>query len=685
MRGGQPGLSNGSTAVQLNDFRTDINGLRGLSVALVVAYHLQLRGAGGGFIGVDVFFVVSGYLMTRILVRHDTSSLPGYLGFVAARARRILPALAGLAAALLIAGAVALPPFDLASLSRQALWALTFTSNHFYLGHSGYADRTSDDLWLLHTWSLSIEWQFYLLYPLLIAGLTVVARRWRPADDLDSRRAALLIPLAGLCAASLAWQTLQRGGPLETGFFLLPARAWELMAGGIVFLLGDDRPVVPSFGRRLAAWTGIALILASALGLALFRLRPAGLDWVLLGPVVGASLVLWAADAMNPILRMSWMQAVGRWSYSIYLWHWPILVALRLVPWPQQHRYLGWVTAIALSVLAGWLSYRWVEQPGLRRRWTSWQGIARPATVVVIVVGLAGLFVSTDGLSIRDRGNHDAYESYEYSIRPLLFPDRCSNFKRPVEAMTVCPIERNGSTRKILVIGDSHAEHLWPWFVKHSQVSVDFFPASECPPVPRFERLQPGYRCKDYAALAWRKALSPEYDTIVVSARWSTVGLSGPPYCHEATGGRCEPIPTALKQAMVLDELRGVIESVLHAGKLIVVLDSAPEAGVRVPRHLAREQFWHGRPNLSIDRRTVTAANGWIDVLFEQLRTRPKFHLVSLRDVLCDDRVCRVYDDTLSRPVYYDESHFDPVWIAENARFFEPFVQREGARPPQQP
>jgi hypothetical protein len=196
--------------------------------------------------------------------------------------------------------------------------------------------------------------------------------------------------------------------------------------------------------------------------------------------------------------------------------------------------------------------------------------------------------------------------------------------------------------------------------------------------VPRFERLQPGYRCKDYAALAWQKSLAADYDTVIVSARWATVGLAGPPYCHESTGGRCEMVPTSRKQALVIDELRGAIDRSLRAGKTVIVLDSAPEARVRVAKRLAREHFWHGRPRLSIDRASVTEASAWIDTLFEQLRAHPSFRLVSLRGALCDDRVCRVYDNTLGRPIYTDESHFDPVWIAENAHFFEPFVQREG-------
>lgn len=667
--------------MQPSDFRADINGLRGLSVALVVAYHLQLRGAGGGFVGVDVFFVVSGYLMTLILLRQEGGTRARYAAFVAARARRIGPALAALAGALLVGGAIGLPPFDLESLARQALWALAFVSNHFYLAHSGYTDRRSDDLWLLHSWSLSVEWQFYLLYPLLVFALLAACRRWRPDAPPALPRRVLWCVLVGLAAASLAWQVQQRGAVLERGFFLFPARAWELLAGGLVYLLATERTSAGARVRRWSTYAGVAAILVSALALAALRWRPAGLDLALLGPVLGAGLVLWAGDTANPWLRPAWLQALGRWSYSIYLWHWPILVALRLTPWWLEYRMAAIAAALLLSLLAGALSYRWIERPFLSRGpgthrslWPAWRG---PGIALALAAVLAGVAYATDGLAARDRAEATAWAGYEASVGPLLFPDRrCSNFRKPVEAMVLCPIER-GNGRRLLVIGDSHAEHLWPWFVKHSRVSVDFFPASECPPVPRFERLQPGFRCMDYAARAWELARAPAYDTLVVSARWATVGLAGPPYCHEATPGRCEAPSAARKPSLVLDELRGAIEASLRAGKNVVVLDSAPEAPVRVPRRIARERFWHGEPRLAIERRAVTEANAWVDALFDELGKRPRFYRVSLRDTLCDALRCRVYDDTLGRPVYIDDSHFDPVWIAENARFFEPFVQRE--------
>lgn len=657
-------------------FRADINGLRGLAVLLVVSYHLQLRGAGGGFIGVDVFFVVSGYLMTRILLRQEPASAGQYLAFVAARARRIWPALVALVAVLLVVGLVALPPFDLATLARQALWALAFLSNHHFLQHSGYADRSADDLWLLHTWSLSVEWQFYLLYPLLVFAVLRLSRRaGRPPERL------LAPTLLVLAAASFAWQIAQRGQPLESSFFLLACRAWELLAGGIVAASVRTRSGPADRLRRGASIVGVLVIVGAALVLALTRQRPVGADWLLLAPVLGTAMVLAAGDVSNPLLGSRALQALGRWSYSVYLWHWPLWVGWRLALGPQESRLIGASIVAMLAVLLGALSYRWVEQPALRWRRTGGRPPRHAFAACAAAMGLvalgAGTTVAADGWQARGRHAGTDYAAYEASILPLLFPDgRCNNFRKPVEAMVPCPIER-GSDRRVLVIGDSHAEHLWPWFVRHSQVSVDFFGASECPPVPNFERLQAGYDCRRYAAQAWERARSTAYDTVIVSARWATVGLAGPPYCHRQPDGRCEAVPAAAKPARVAEELRRAVEATLAAGKTVVFLDSAPEAPVRVAKRLARERFWHGQARLSIDRAALREATAWLDPLLDQLGTRPGFRRVSLRGILCDERRCRVYDDTLGRPIYTDESHFDPVWIAENAGFLTAFTRRE--------
>lgn len=674
-------------------FRADLNGLRGVAVLLVVAYHLGLRGAGGGFIGVDVFFVVSGYLMTGVLWRRPTSSVHGYLAFMAARVRRIVPALAVLVVALLGAGAVALPPSDLETLARQATWALGFASNHHYLAHSGYADRTADDLWLLHSWSLSVEWQFYLLYPLLVGSVLAAARRAAPqAGDAGARR-ALAAGLLLLVALSSAAQWMLRTSPAQDGFFLLSARAWELLAGGLAFLwvvrtnAAAPEAAAPSRARRIASLVGVAGIVGSALSFGALRLR-AGVDLPLWAPVLATMLVLASADAGNRLLAPRALQAVGRWSYSIYLWHWPLLVAARLAHGGRELPLGLTLAVLVASVAAGAASYCWVE----RRFWRpvpapaskpapgrpAAAGWAGAAATWAVALGLALPALATGGWAARDPDAARQRAAYDASVGPLQFPaERCGNFRIAAPAMVVCTVQR-GTGRRVLVLGDSHAQHLWPWFDRHSRVSVDFLVASECPPVPRFERQQPGYDCQGYAQRAWQLALQPAYDTVVVSARWATVGLAGAPYCHRGDDGRCETVTGPRKQALARTALHEALQAVLATGRNVVVIDSAPEARTPVARRLERERFWFGQPRLFIDPRTVVADNAWVDPLLAGLRdTQPRFFLESLRGVLCNAARCRVHDATLQRPIYTDESHFDPVWIAENAGFLAPHVQAD--------
>lgn len=655
------------------DFRSDVNGLRGLSVALVVAYHLQLRGAGGGFVGVDVFFVISGYLMTRIVWSGIAQGGFGYGRFVLARARRIWPALAVMLLLLFALGAVLLPPFDLRIVGEQAQWAALFASNEYFRANSGYNIQSSGTRWLLHTWSLSVEWQFYLLYPLLLVAVARIVRAWRPGVSVDGLRRVMLVVIVLGIVGSLGWQaTLIEGDP-DASFFLLPGRAWEMLAGGAACLASPAHGAPAGRWRVVASHAGLAIVVAAVLGIAYFRLRPVGLGPYLLPLVVGVALVLWADHRQNLLLRQAWLQKLGLCSYSLYLWHWPIYVGLKLTTFPLDHPRAATALALLASVAAGWGSYRWVERPAMARGGAE-VDLARWALVLALplAAAIAIGIVATDGLAARDRHGDDAYRAYRASVPPLYFPDACSNFRKPVEAMTICKIEKD-PRRRILVIGDSHAEHLYAWFVARSEVSVDFFAASECPPVPNFERLQPGYHCRAYAAKAWAMARSPIYDTVIVSARWATVGLPGPPYCHR-TGAACSFPTGSAKQELVMAELQAAVEQALAAGKTVVMLDSAPEARLRVPEHAARERFWHGEVRLTIPLQSLLDQTQWMEPLLERLQAKPGFHRVSLRERLCKDSSCRILDSELNRPIYVDDSHFDPIWITNNADFLTEFA-----------
>lgn len=647
------------------DYRLDLNGLRGLAVALVVAFHLQLKGAAGGFIGVDVFFVLSGYLMTQMVWRRLDAGRFSYADYFARRAARIWPALAALVLLLLVTGAVWLPPFDMQRLAEQGVRALVFVSNHYFLAHSGYITHAGDSLWLLHTWSLSVEWQFYLLYPLLLIVLT----RWAPPAR---RKAVAVAGVALLLLASLAWHLWLSRRAAESGFFLLPARVWELLAGALVALLAQ-----PSATGRWRPWVshlGLALVLVGALLIAAARVRSVGAGAWLVLPVVGTAMVLWA-DADNRVLRHPVLQGLGLWSYSIYLWHWPLIIGLRLTDYPQAYPWASAAAIACASVLLGWASYTFVERP-LRHRGAGWlRTVAAPLATMAVAGVVAFAVLATAGLPFRKPGRGESYDGYWASVSSRYFPDACSNYKKPLQEIKPCRIEKHTPAR-VLVIGDSHAEHFYAWFVAHSPGSVDFYTAAECPPVPHLRRTQPGYHCAAYAGEAWRKAQAEPYDTVVVAARWATIGLAGAPYCHETGAGQCVvPATLSAKQQTVLAEMRAAIAATLEKGKTVVLVDSAAESVQRVADRVAREQFWYGEVRLSVPASTLEAQTGWMEPLFKGFESTPGFHRVSLRDRLCNAQSCRVYDEALKRPIYYDESHFDPLWIEQQADLFARFMK----------
>lgn len=646
-------------------YRADLTGLRGIAVVLVVAFHLQAKGAGGGFIGVDVFFVLSGYLMTRMVWQGMAAAQFSYLDYLARRAARIWPALAALVTVLLLAGAAWLPPFDLLRVAEQGARALTFVSNHYFLSHSGYITHAGDSLWLLHTWSLSVEWQFYLLYPLL---LVLLLRGGNPS--FRRHRAAAVLGV--LLLASLAWHLVLSRRGAESGFFLLPARMWELLAGALAFLL-PATPLAPRW-RPWISRLGVGLVLVAALLIALARVRSVGAGAWLVLPVLGTVMVL-VAQADNRLLCHPVLQRLGLWSYSIYLWHWPLIVGLRMTEFPHQHPVLSAVGVVVGAVLLGWASYAWVERPMQRSARGGLRPLAGPLAAMLLAGVAVALVMGTTGLSSRKPGRGDFFAGYETEVMSRYFPEPCSNFKKPPQDIKPCRLDKGSGPPRTLVIGDSHAEHFYPWFVAHSRQSVEFYTAAECPPVPRMRRMQPGYHCEAYAAQAWGRAQSPDIDTVIVSARWATIGLAGAPYCHLSDASACTvPATLSAKQSLVLDELRSVMEATLAKGKTVVLVDSAPESRLRVAERVAREQFWYGEVRLALPVAALQAQTAWTEPLFKGFESSPRFHRVSLRDRLCGPARCRVYDGALKRPIYFDESHFDPLWIEQQADLFARFV-----------
>ena len=356
-------------------FRPDINGLRAWAVMAVVLYHFGVPGLNGGFIGVDVFFVISGYLMTGIILRGLEKSDFSIWQFYLARGRRIYPALAVTCVAVLIVGAFFLMPKEYETLGRHARESLQFTSNLRYLKESGYFDVASQDKWLLHTWSLSVEWQFYLVLPLFMMLL------WR---FFPSRR-AITTGLSIVLLASLAYSVWQVNHDSTKAFFLLKSRAWEMLAGGMVYLLTPYLNL-SALQTRVAELVGFALILASLFFLDPYKPWPGLLA---IPSVLGAVLVLIAQRESSLWTRAPVAQWLGTRSYSIYLWHWPLMVLLSMFGWLPDPLWI--VIGLLGSLLLGHLSYQWVEVPSQRKLS---QYTPKKAAIILISVAVVLILVS---------------------------------------------------------------------------------------------------------------------------------------------------------------------------------------------------------------------------------------------------------------------------------------------------
>ena len=389
--------ANRSNRLPGKQFRPDIEGLRAVAVLAVVLFHAGVPGFGGGFVGVDVFFVVSGFLITGLLWRElATTSTIGMGRFYAGRARRLLPAAA---LVLIVTSAVAtilFPPLQARSVLVDAITGALYVGNYrFAIAGTDYLAESAPSP-LQHYWSLGVEEQFYLLWPALLMGIAWLLTR-------SGRNARSAVPygfaLAALAGASLwlalAWTETEPAW----AFFALPTRAWELAVGGLVALTAAQWRTLPPVCAAVVGWGGLALVLA---GCTQFGTATPYPGTAALLPVLGTALVIGAGCAIpdlgvGRLLSTPALRGIGRVSYSWYLWHWPVLL---LAPALVGHN-LGWAGRLALVMLAlglAILTLHLVENPArfattLRR--SSWRSLAVGATAtgVAVCAGLALLAV----------------------------------------------------------------------------------------------------------------------------------------------------------------------------------------------------------------------------------------------------------------------------------------------------
>jgi peptidoglycan/LPS O-acetylase OafA/YrhL len=413
-------------------YRKDINGLRAIAVIAVVLFHFNASWLPGGFAGVDVFFVISGFLMTGIIFRGIEQENFSILKFYVARANRIIPALAVLCLVLLIFCWFYLTPLDYKALGKHVASSLGFLSNVVYWREAGYFDASSHEKWLLHTWSLSAEWQFYIIYPLVL----VVMRKFMSVKAMKAT--VLLGTLLGFIFCVIA--TYKWPNP---SYYLLPTRAWEMMIGGVAYLYPFT---IQEKRKKLMEWLGFALIVASYLLISKDNPWP---GYLAIFPALGAFLIIQAQSNDSIITSNVVFQKLGAWSYSIYLWHWPLVVVIYYFSLNEVYIYLG----IVLSVLFGFISNRYIEQIKFRNDFDSLLTYlkCKPLYMALVVCVVGGVtFIENGFIKLAPY----EYQSLIQNAKPSPYRNKChiSEYQDPAESC-----EYFGSDISWATFGDSHS------------------------------------------------------------------------------------------------------------------------------------------------------------------------------------------------------------------------------------
>ncbi len=370
-------------------YRPEIDGLRALAVIPVVLFHAGIAGFSGGFVGVDIFFVISGYLITSIILNEQQKDSFTLAGFYERRARRILPALMLVVLLSAVAAWYLLLPAELVDFGESLASVGVFASNILFWTQSDYFATTSEFIPLLHTWSLAVEEQFYLIFPVFM----IFTLAWTKTKRLS---VLTLVAILSLIFCEWAW----RNAP-EANFFLAPSRVWELMAGVLCAFYLQQARDPKLLIRQLASLAGLLMLVYSIAFLD--KSIPFPSLYALI-PVVGTVLIILFTDKntlVGKILSLPFIVGVGLISYSAYLWHQPLFVFARLNSMDE----LSVMTLLGLSILAfimAFISWRWVEKPFRNRNWLSQRQVLWMAALCsLILISLGLIFVLGGGFDER--------------------------------------------------------------------------------------------------------------------------------------------------------------------------------------------------------------------------------------------------------------------------------------------
>lgn len=614
--------------MQKSDYRADIDGIRALAVLLVTVFHINESLVPGGFVGVDVFFVISGYLITGNIVRDYQRGTFTFTEFYRRRIRRILPAMFAVTFVTLLVGTLLMLPEDVEQLAWSALATAISGANIFftYFLDTSYFAPGSDTVPLLHMWSLGVEEQFYLLWPIFLL-FVLKWRRW------------LLVTLLALIMASIAigeWQI--RSEQLEWAYYMLPSRAFQLAIGGALTFL-------PPVGRKLSwilAPAGLFLVLASAYVLSGTSPFP-GLNAV---PVtIGTAALLASGVHTTPFTRalsLPPLRAVGLISYSLYLWHWPVLAFQRYF-YGDLDAIQQVLSFVAMTGLAT-ASYFFVEIPFRQSAAPFRQILSRFALAPAAILGMlvAGLVITNGYGPYRYTDYPQELAGIPTAAAPFTLDYVCQRPRLRQEDTTGTKCVIGEGEPRVLLYGDSNAAHnvgVVGELAKEAGVSFRNYAHSACVPIDSdptpfvsSRRLQ--------SCISSHKTVAKDlenYDVIFIGAAWQNYSEIG-----------------SMRRADLAFALQSFVNNLVRAGLRVVLLDTVPQQP-----HFDSRCGRKAMKVAAVDCASVAATNLIPPFTLELQKIAARTHgvsVLSVREQVCQFNRCPAFDED-GTALYFDRSH----------------------------
>lgn len=644
-------------------YRSEIDGLRALAIVPVVLFHARVPGVEGGYVGVDVFFVISGFLITNLILADISRQQFRYLDFWERRVRRLFPPIIVVTAVTFAVGSYFLMPADLKYLGQSMVAVTTFTSNILFWLKSDYFAAPAESVPLLHMWSLAVEEQFYLLFP---AALVLVSR-WGKSGRI------VLITLIGLLSFyfSVRWSYTD----IDSAYYLLPSRAWELMLGSslAVFSQRHQSPFWNPFVADTMIIVGSALVLFAIINYGKSTPFP-GLAAVV--PCVGTALLLWVGAPPGSRLAVLFKNDLavffGRISYSLYLWHWPVLVLWKF--WRQQpletlptHEK---ASLILVCVALAWVSYRFIEAPIRERRvCASRRALFTAAIACMLLISMVGVGAHlTSGFPSRlpERVLEVVQGADDWTPQQFACGDLAPG-------VTPCRIGAPDVDTTFFVWGDSHAQALFEVIdaaARKEGLAGYHGSRGACPPIPGFQPSGTGFFavCPEFNRTMLEAIETSQPQLVILVGRWSGYGLvadklitDSPP---DQLGGAQSREELVILLANNINRLRTL-------GSRVALVDEAP-----YPNHLNPGELgiavW--RKNHSLEKEGISV-DGYLvrNQFWTDLRQEAPF-LSTLRvkqtDALCSDEWCPAAIN--GQLIYRDGNHLSNY----GARKLEPAFRK---------